>query len=375
MEMALQHFKKIIYKINIAAIKVFNKILLNKDIFKLRLYLYFRSSNLLQDSYKNILIICGHGAGDYLLASSAIMALNNKFRDSSVTVIFTRKEALELAKVNDLHKRHNLIFSRDINLITEKQDIAIILSGSSPEVINILSFLQPKAMIGFIFSFKIFSSIKNISDTKDYLFENHIQRNDQIIHLLGGSPTGNIEFANSSLQSNKKNIIGNFLPITKPLKALNTEQIFEVVDRQIKSGQYLYVYHLVFKDEYLTNKDFYEQLKNQIADDSFKIKVFSNWIELIDLMVSCKKIYCIDSVAYHIANGLNIDSLCIFGPTNAKNYIPNNSVGHTINLNESEIHCYYGTGHKKCICTKNNFKTDDLQCGYMLKLNIEDHYS
>jgi len=320
-------------------------------------------------SFNHICIYCGHGAGDYLMATSAIDAIYKKYHSSRISIVFFRSESMELAEINNLHLGKELFLLNDNRYKPSDIDLFIVLSGSDENALKFINTYKPKNILGFIFNFNIFSSIKSIEDDKrSFLFENHILRNDFIVKKIFADPSGEIIFNLDNLKKQKRTL-GNFLPISKSLKSLDESVIRNLIEKQIQLPLYTKVQLFVFKDEYHKYENFYTELSVGFDTSCFELCIFNNWSELINLLQGCLKIICLDSVAFHLSNGIGLNNIGIFGPTDAKNYIPKEYSGSYINLNTGPVHCYYGTGYKKCICNKT---PKSLRCKYMDKLDIKD---
>jgi ADP-heptose:LPS heptosyltransferase len=321
---------------------------------------------------QNIYILCAHGAGDYLMATSAIKAIGKIHQQKEVFIIFTRSEAYLLAQLNSIHKSHNLVMLDDVVRESHQVDLLICLSGPSRDTLKLINRVKPKKIIGFIFSFMIISSFTK-STVTNYLFENHVKRNDEVVKKLSAKPDGKIHFelANTHiLNLGHTAKIGLYFPYIKKQKTLPRSVLVEFAQFLVASVRYEKVCLFNYQGETDDFKDLASRIVGQPDTFSnFSWESYSDWEGLLKILFSLDKVVCTDSVVFHLCNALEIPVVGIFGPTNPNNYVPHDFKGEIVTYNVGPKYCYYGVGHNKCI--KNGCAD---RCDFMsqiLKVDLE----
>ena len=300
---------------------------------------------------RNIYILCSHGAGDYLMTTSAVKAIDEQYKGASIVMVFQRKEALLLARLNTLHESHELRMVADVLSDVNQIDLLIVLSGPSAEVFDIINTGRVRNAVGFVFSFRIFSNFFHRARL-NYLFDNHIFRNDEVARELQSSPDEKIHFVlrYAPIRSNKGSSIGLYFPLLKKQKALPVETLLGLGKLILTSNKYETAHVLNFSGEEHLYSEFFTKLDSQLGKNLiFKEAIFGNWEELMLVLCSLDKVICSDSVVFHLCNALSIPVIGVFGPTDPKNYIPEDFQGNLISHNSASKHCYYGTGYNKCL--------------------------
>lgn len=303
-------------------------------------------------SIENIYILCAQGAGDYLMATSAIKSIAEIHEKKEVFIVFTRGEVYSLAQLNRIHELHNLVMITDVVGGFHQVDLLICLSGPSKDILSLINRVKPKKVIGFIFSFKIFSTFAKSTNT-NYLFENHIKRNDEVVKKLSAKPDGMIHF--NFLDAHILNRehtprIGLYFPYIKNQKTL-PRSVLEDFMRSLGAGDR---YETVCLFNFQGETDDLEYLSSRIVGQpntfsNLSYVSYANWEDLLKILLALDKVICTDSVVFHLCNALGIPVVGIFGPTNPKNYIPNGFKGNTVTHNSGPQYCYYGTGYNKCM--------------------------
>jgi ADP-heptose:LPS heptosyltransferase len=287
---------------------------------------------------KNIYILCAQGAGDYLMATSAIKAIGKIYQQKEVFILFTRSEAYLLARLN-VREFHQV-------------DLLICLSGPSKDILSLINRVKPKKVIGFIFSFRIFSSFTKPTTT-NYLFENHINRNDEIVKKLAAKPDGKIHFDFLGAQLPNRGCtarIGLYFPYIKKQKTLPRSVVVEYVRSLVSGDRYKTISLFSYQGEADDLKDLASSIVDQaIISSEFSCVSYANWEELLKILLTLDKVVCTDSVVFHLCNAFEIPVVGVFGPTNPKNYVPNDFKGQIVTHNLGPSYCYYGVGHNRCI--------------------------
>ena len=319
---------------------------------------------------KNIYILCAQGAGDYLMATSAIKAIGKIHQQKEVFILFTRGDAYLLARLNNMHKSHNLLMIDDVVRGFHQVDLLICLSGPSKDILSLINRVKPKKVIGFIFSFRIFSSFTK-STTTNYLFENHIKRNDEIVKKLTAKPDGKIhfDFLDAHILNREHTArIGLYFPYVKKQKTLPRSVLVEFTQSLVAGDRYETVCLFNYQGETDDLKDLSSCIVGQPNTFSnFSCVSYANWEELLKILLALDKVVCTDSVVFHLCNALEIPVVGIFGPTNPKNYVPHDFKGEIVTYNLGPNYCYYGTGYNKCMkkgCVD--------RCYFMSKLTKHD---
>ena len=319
---------------------------------------------------KNLYILCAQGAGDYLMATSAIKAIGKIHQQKEVFVVFTRSEAYLLARLNNIHKSHNLLMIDDIVRGFHQVDLLICLSGPSIDVLKLINRMRPKKVIGFIFSFKIFSTFTKSTNT-NYLFENQIRRNDEVAEQLLAEPDGKVHFGfldGRRLNREHATNIGLYFPYIKQQKTLAPSVLVEFTHSLFASDRY----EKICLFDYAADADNLKNLQSTIVGlpntfSNISCVLYANWEELLKILLALDKVVCTDSVVFHLCNALEIPVVGVFGPTNPNNYIPLGFKGEIVTCNPGPNYCYYGTGYNRCIknvCTE--------RCYFMSQLTNHD---
>ena len=305
-----------------------------------------------QAGIKNIYILCAQGAGDYLMATSAIKAIGKIHQQKEVFILFTRSEAYLLARLNNIHKSHNLLMIDAVVRGFHEVDLLICLSGPSKDILSLINRVKPKKVIGFIFSFKIFSTFAKSTNT-NYLFENHIKRNDEVVKKLTAKPDGKIhfDFLDADILNREHTArIGLYFPYVKKQKTLPRSVLVDFTRSLGAGDRYEAVCLFDFEGEIEDLEDLSSRIvgpPNTFSNLSYVS--YANWEDLLKILLALDKVVCTDSVVFHLCNALGIPVVGIFGPTNPKNYIPNGFKGNTVTHNSGPQYCYYGTGYNKCM--------------------------
>lgn len=300
---------------------------------------------------RNIYILCTHGAGDYLMTTSAVKAIDEQYKGVSIVMVFQRKEALLLARLNTLHDCHELRMVADVIADVDQIDLLIVLSGPSAEVFDIINTGRVRCAVGFVFSFQIFSNFSH-RERLNYLFDNHLYRNDEVARKLQSSPDEKIYFLlrYAPSRSNKVSSIGLYFPLLKKQKALPLEILLELGKLIVTSNKYEAAQVLNFSGEEHLYSEFFTKIDSRLGKNLiFNEAVFGNWEELMSVLCKLDKVICSDSVVFHLCNALSIPVIGVFGPTDPMNYIPADFQGTVISHNSASKYCYYGTGYNTCL--------------------------
>jgi ADP-heptose:LPS heptosyltransferase len=348
---------------------IYTKLKRVKQNFLLMLYLT-KTRYSIKTPIKKIYILCAQGAGDYLMATSAIHAISKSHQECDIYIVFTRSEAYLLAELNDIHCSHNLLMISEVISGSHEIDMLISLSGPSIEVVTLINRTRPINVIGFIFSFKIFSSFDK-STNINYLFDNHIKRNDEIVKKLSAEPDGNIHFTYLNVDNpNQEEVrkIGLYFPYVKKQKTLAPKILVEFSQSIIIGGKFDAVCLFNYEGEKDKVKEIFSIIKSQSNEYSnISSELYDNWRELLKILQMFNKVICTDSVVFHLCNALDIPVVGVFGPTNPNNYVPNNFTGGVVTHNSGPKYCYYGTGYNKCMkggCVD--------RCNFMSKITTYD---
>jgi ADP-heptose:LPS heptosyltransferase len=332
---------------------------------------YLSKAKYSKDSHvENIYILCAQGAGDYLMATSAIKAIGEKFQQEQISILFARDEVYLLARLNKVHKSQNLMMIDEVVQGGHKVDLLISLSGPSRDVLSLINRVKPKKAIGFIFSFKIFSTFSQ-STPKNYLFENHIKRNDEVARKLTATPDGTIHFDfldAKFLKREPPTNIGLYFPYVKKRKTLPRRVLVEFAQSLVAGDRYETVCLFDYEGEAEDLKDLSSCIVGQRDRiGNFSCVSYENWEELLKILLGLDKVVCTDSVVFHLCNALEIPVVGIFGATNPMNYVPYDFKGQVVTHNLGPNYCYYGTGYNKCMkrgCVD--------RCHYMSRLTKHD---
>lgn len=322
-------------------------------------------------NYKNTLFINYGGIGDEILFLPTIKAFKDKYPDSKITLTLEKrsKSIKDLTNLIDnvicvdikakgINKYINII-KFIISLWFKKFD-CVISSGKSPFIAIILFLTGIKERIGY-------------NSKTDFLLTKKVELNEnqyagRMYHDLL-TPLEIYEYKNPEIIPDKRFEMHNFIAIHPGVSKMSiSKNIFKCPDEDfwthlIKGilNKNKKIILLGTKDD----KDLIEKiLKNkEIADNPYFINYFNktkNIMEMASIMKNSDCVICVDSAPLHVAVGVGAKIYAIFGPTNDKKLVPEDS---QITVIKNSLPCRPCLWHKR----KENCKESDC-----LKINYNE---
>lgn len=304
-------------------------------------------------------VLCLHGAGDYLMATSAITAICDQFKD--VFFVYARDEVRSLAACNVQHRFAGSVAIGDLASMVSRKNPTLFISlcGPSLKISRLLLLRKWIFFIGFLDSFVVKTNfLSPKSEAIDYLFYHHIRRNNRVVESYAKcSVKVDIVFRSQQEPPVVRTKILLYFPTEKAIKSwpdVRVEQLRSAIAAETCLDGSVELLRFNRSPE-IENRD-------------LSYRDFSTWHELIEALNEAALIITLDSVVFHLAQAHSIPVVGIFGATNPRNYsFPKES---TITLvNRRNRYCYYGHGFRRC---QNATERCTSICNNMLNVTVED---